>query len=255
MPKTKREMLADMKTEMRQHRGDAKSGFFKMPGEWQKKYKRLKYAVDHEDDGDTFADEEGGDMSRPVKVAVPEKIKMFNTDKVTIDKSELEKLLERVEKLETEKKSKGQVFSDKWESDDDVDKKKVATIRKKMLDGKPLYAIELKFLRKQFNDKMREMELIYQVTWSGEDGELLEELPLPRFMAYDREEVSIMDEKKKKLKKVTGTTTLTKVEYDKYRSKALGKVPVQISAEEITYNVQLPSGRILKNFPAVGLNR
>ena len=89
----------------------------------------------------------------------------------------------------------------------------------------------------------------------GEDGEVEEEMPLPNFMSFAREEVTILNKNVKKLKKVTGTANLTKEEYDKYSSKVVGKVPAVVTAEEIAYDVKLPDGRILKQFPSAGLNR
>jgi len=263
MAKSKKEVLADMKEEMRTAASEAgvKGIFFgKMPGEWQSRYKRLKYEIDHEGKGEVMANDDGSDLAKPVQVAPPVESdkKPFNTDKITLDKSELELMFEKIEKLEAQLAQgpkKNNVFSDKWEPDTDKSGPLKATLRRKDVDGKAYYATDLKFSRKEFNEKLREMQLIYNVGWSGADGDITEEMPLPEFMGFDREQVLIVNQQVKKLKKVSGSTTLTKVEYDKFKSKGLGTVPMQVTAEEISFDVELPDGRILKNFPSAGLNR
>ena len=91
--------------------------------------------------------------------------------------------------------------------------------------------------------------------WTGPGEEKEEEMNLPEFMNFARAEVTILDEKKEKMKKTTGKTKLVKVNYAKYKSESLGTVPIVVNAEKITYNIELPSGKVLKNFPAEGLNR
>jgi len=261
MSKTKRELFADMKAEMKAAFPNVGFRFSKMPGEWQARYKAVKYAVEHKDEGDVMVDNNGEDVSKPVNVAIPEKKEMPkdpHDDTVTVGKTELNKILERLAELENDKKHddrKQKIQSDKWEVDDEGKRILTATLRRKDVDDKIYYATELKFVRKQFNENLREVELIYKVTWLGVDETIDEEMPLPQFMTYEREEVKITGEKVVKLKKTVGTTNLVKVDYDKYSSRVIGKVPVTVTAEDITYDVLLPDGRILKKFPAAGLNR
>lgn len=253
MNKTKREYLAEMKSMMK-----GKS-IVKMTPEFQKRYKEIKYDVERMNRGKDFVDEEGMDIASPVEVDPPKEKKSpldMNPDRVSVDKIELSKILDRLDELEAEKKAatKGKVFSDKWEVEDEENKSLKATLRTKDIDGEEYYATSLKFVRKEFNRETREINLIYKVTWTGAD-EVEEEMSLPEFMSFARAEVVILNEKKEKLKKVTGKTKLVKVNYAKYKSESLGTVPMTVSAERISYDIELPSGKVLKNFPAEGLNR
>lgn len=161
---------------------------------------------------------------------------------VEVKKSELEGIMARLNELESAKEQREEGLHDgKWKKVDDKQGVRTATLR--CLDGK--YAVDLYHERDEFNTKTQEKDVFYKIKWLLPDNEYEEtEMLLKDFVQnVPRQEVSIDDLKKEKLKQVVKKTRRVEVDYAKYRSKPGDIVDMTVVRDRLTYQVTLPDGR------------
>ena len=186
-----------------------------------------------------------------------------DSGQVTIPKEQLQGLLQRISALEAAKEvqeTDSGLEATGWQEIKEEDRKYIATIRKwrETPDNEWMYAIDWYFHRVERDEKTGEKDLIYRIKWLKEsikggekiqDKELVEtEMKLPEFIkSAIREKVEISDKEVKKLQKSTGELAeVAKVDYTKYKTTRLGKVPMYVTADSITYKVKLPNGRLVR---------
>lgn len=169
--------------------------------------------------------------------------------KVEIESSMLAGILDRLKQLEAEKKEiKFQLSDGEIETVTDNVGVKTATLR--VYQGK--YVVDWKDNRKQWNEKLQEMENIYDIflLLGVGDGEHFNtekvEVTLTEMSKLDRVEVSLLDKKEDKKRKSVGKTQRADVDYSNFKTTYGEEVPMYVSWSEIKYKVQLPDGRVIE---------
>lgn len=164
---------------------------------------------------------------------------------VEISKIQLDGIVSRLEELEKEKKQheSGNYPKDEWREVEDEEAHRTATVRTE----KGKYAIDWIFDRKVFNEKEKEMEFFYKITWLLPDGKNEEtEMKLIDFAKLERVSVKIIDKDVKKIEKVVGKTPFAKVDYNNYKTDLGKKVDMKVIAYKTTFTVELPDKRTIK---------
>lgn len=174
----------------------------------------------------------------------PDPVKQNKDEDVVLKRSELSKILDRLNHLERGvNKEGGSVVGShnaEWEEIDTKPRTRTATVR--ILDGK--YLVDWHFERRQFNEKIREMEDIYKITLFAPDKKTTETVEfvwrgLPKLQ---REEVTILETKVKALRKVVGKTRTAIVDYDNYRTRSGDQVDMEVRALKRTMVIQFKDG-------------
>ena len=181
---------------------------------------------------------------------------------VEVEKAVLDNLLSRLSILEESNavyQKKEGLFAkegDIREAQAQAPRIRTATLRKYRTtsDDPYMLAIDLKLYRTEWDAVKREMQQIYRITWRLPDGKTKETMmPIQQFAQInDREEVTILENKVKKMEKITGFTIQRTVSED-YTVKKGDRVPCKETWEETTCLIQLSDGTKFE-IPANRLN-
>ena len=191
-------------------------------------------------------------------------------DQVTIPRSQLEGLLQRVSALESVKQvqEEGQgLHPTGWQEIREEDRKYKATVRKwrETPDDEWKFAVDLYYHHLAKDPVTGEKDLIYRFKWikeSTKGGEEIQEketmeteMKLSDFVKNSiAEKCEIFDKEVKKLQMATGEQAqVSKVDYAKFKTTHQGTVAMIVTADKITWKVKLPNGRIIR-LPAERLN-
>lgn len=204
-----------------------KDGFMKLPYAEKQEYKAFR------DAGEKVVDipEE------------PTESKPTDDETVTIKKSAMEEILNRLSSLETGNRQSLSVNSN-WEEVETKPVIRTATLR--IMGDK--YLIDWKRNRKQFNDRTREFDDIYNITLLLPDGtEEQAEMTLSSIAKLDRKEIKILEVTVQKLRKVVGKVKALMVDYENFGkfNRTGDLIDQDVRALKRTFKVELEDKRTL----------
>lgn len=225
-----------------------KKGWKNLGAEEREEYQALKPDGDLPDDLDTQT-ETVKTNQRPDTDAQGQA-----SDVVEVKKGVLESLMARIENLEQSNKAyerkAGLYPTGEWKEAEDQERVYKATLRKwrESTDQSYMYVVGLQWLKDQWEPNKQEMIKLYTVTFRKEDNtEESKNMNLVDFIkTSEREEVTILERKVKKLVSVSGYVRQRKVkpDGDGWEIEHGGRVPLQVTREEATVTVKLPDGRV-----------
>lgn len=162
---------------------------------------------------------------------------------VQIEKSELAQLKKDIQALKGEVQRADEV----WFEKDNKEPVLIATIRADSNEkGEEVYVIDYRQKPVPYGENTR-TNMLFIVTWLQPDGTTIEnDIHLQQLVKKRRVEVKLVKKYVKNLEKIVGYTRRVEVDYDRYRSFAKDIVPMIVTADEISFDVELPDGRIIR---------
>ena len=174
---------------------------------------------------------------------------MADKETVEISKVQLDGILARIDELEKEKDKfdSGSFPIGEWKEIDTGSSVKIATLRR--LDDR--YAIDWKFDSKVWNEKERETEYFYKITWLLPNDKKEETLiKINDFAKLERVEVKLIEKDQKPVEMIQekdkGKIYKAKVDWGNYKTSYGREVPSKVTATRTTYTVELPDKRTVK---------
>ena len=171
---------------------------------------------------------------------------------IEIKKSAIESLLARVETLESANRSHemkaGLYPTGEWEEKTEKKRIHIATLKKfrETTDDEYMYTVDWRFLKLARDQITNELIQIYKITFRKKNGELVERnMSLSDFAKIiEREEVTILEKKKKSYISVVGRTRTRIVdpEGDGYHVKVGDFVPMKVTRDEYTCTIKMKDG-------------
>ena len=177
------------------------------------------------------------------------------SDTVTVSRDEWDSVLRTINELKKGQKTEPLEKSDvEWRKVKEEDRTHTATLR---VNDEGDYAVDLKLdkERSKWNDKTREFDVIYKITWQKENLEIYDTyILLADFIKFPTQQVFLVKKYVEKLEKLTGERKRQLFTDDQYKIKSGEMVDLKVTADRITFDIKLPSGKIWLAFPSNRLN-